>query len=72
MTFAAVMSDNGACCRSRAFAAALGNRVKHGRARSFRPQSNGKVERFNRTLVAEWAYARPHASETERDAAYPM
>ena len=66
----AVMTDNGACYRSRVFAAALGESVKHRRTRPFRPQTNGKVERFNRTLAAEWAYAKPYASEAERAAAY--
>jgi transposase InsO family protein len=36
-----------------------------------RDNLNGKVERFNRTLLAEWAYARPYASDTERQAALP-
>jgi transposase InsO family protein len=31
-----------------------------------RPQPNGKVERFNRTLLEEWAYLRPYASNAER------
>ena len=33
---------------------------------SYRPQTNGKVERFNRTLHAEWAYARPWRSDGQR------
>ncbi|MBC2868716.1 IS481 family transposase [Streptomyces mexicanus] len=37
--------------------------------RAYRPQTNGKVERFNRTLLDEWAYLRPYTSNDERSAA---
>ena len=60
-----VLTDNGACYRSHDFAAALGD-VRHSRTRPYRPATNGKVERFNRTLLAEWAYARPWTSEGQR------
>jgi transposase InsO family protein len=65
-----VISDNGSCYRSRLWAATcaqLGITPK--RTRPYRPQTNGKVERFHRTLADEWAYARPYHSETERRAA---
>ena len=66
----AVMTDNGACYRSRAFAAALGDDVKHRRTRPYRPQTNGKVERFNRTINQEWAYARVYLSDDARAETY--
>ncbi|HEX7740393.1 MAG TPA: IS481 family transposase [Marmoricola sp.] len=65
----AVMTDNGACYRSRDFAAALGA-AKHVFTRPYRPQTNGKVERFNRTLATEWAYAKPYLSDEARAADY--
>lgn len=60
----AVMTDNGACYRSRDFATALGN-ARHIRTRPYRPQTIGKVERFNRTLAAEWAYADSYTSNED-------
>ena len=65
-----VMTDNGSCYRSHNFAKALGPGVKHRRTRPYRPQTNGKVERFNRTLVAEWAYAMTYMSDAARAATY--
>ena len=62
------ITDNGSCYRSRLFAEALGV-VTHRRTRPYRPQTNGKVERFNRTLLEEWAYVRAYTSEAERVAA---
>ena len=65
VTIERVLTDNGACYRSRRFAAALDG-VRHSRTRPYRPATNGKVERFNRTLLAEWAYARPWHSDGQR------
>jgi transposase InsO family protein len=70
ITIERVISDNGSCYRSRnwtATCASLGIIPK--RTRPYRPQTNGKVERYHRTLASEWAYARPYATETERRAA---
>jgi len=69
ITIARVLSDNGACYRSQAFAAALAG-TPHKRTRPYRPQTNGKVERFHRTLADEWAYARPYRSDHERCQAF--
>jgi transposase InsO family protein len=71
ITVQRVLTDNGNCYRSRVFAQALGPDIKHKRTRPYRPQTNGKVERFNRTMLEEWAYARPYRSEAERVAAFP-
>ena len=49
-------------------AAGLGIRLK--RTRRYRPQTNGKVERFNKTLLEEWAYARLYRSNDERRRAF--
>lgn len=67
-----VLSDNGACYRSHAWrdtCAALG--VKHKRTRPYRPQTNGKIERFHRTMADGWAYARFYDSDEQRRAALP-
>ena len=70
ITVTRVLTDNGACYRSNDFKQALGSDVKHKRTRPYRPQTNGKVERFNRTMLEEWAYAQLYTSETQRVAAF--
>lgn len=62
-----VLTDNGACYRSRAFAASLiASRTRHRRTRPYRPQTNGKIERFHRTLAREWAYVQVWLSNAQR------
>ena len=70
ITVERVLTDNGAAYISHAWHdehAALG--IKHSRTRPRRPQTNGKVERLNRTLLEEWAYKRLYTSESNRRAA---
>jgi transposase InsO family protein len=65
-----VLTDNGAPYRSAVHALAcraLG--IRHLRTRPYRPQTNGKAERFIRTLLAGWAYGAVYASSAERTAA---
>ena len=63
ITVRKVLTDNGSCYRSRRFAEALGD-VEHRWTRPYRPQTNGKVERFHRTMADEWAYAQRYRSDT--------
>src|SRR4051794_10183905 len=65
-----VMTDNGSGYRSklhRKACEALG--IRHLFTRPYRPRTNGKAERFIRTLLNEWAYKRPYTTSTERRAA---
>lgn len=67
-----LLSDNGACYRSRALrAVAQTAGLRHRFTRPSRPQTNGKAERFIRTLLAEWAYAQPYGHSRSRTAALP-
>ena len=72
VTVERVLSDNGSYYRSHAWTntcAQLGITPK--RTRPYRPQTNGKIERFHRTLADGWAYARHYTSETQRRTALP-
>jgi transposase InsO family protein len=67
-----VLTDNGSCYRSREWATAIKHTdVIHKRTRPYRPQTNGKVERFHRTLLAEWANIRLYRNENCRRRALP-
>ena len=62
-----VLIDNGANFCFNAFAELLAERrIVHRRTRPYRPQANGKAERFNRTLTDEFLYAKRFRSESER------
>jgi transposase InsO family protein len=72
VTIQRVLTDNGGCYRSflwRDTCAELG--VAHKRTRPYRPQTNGKIERFHRTLVEGWAFKKFYNSESARLAALP-
>lgn len=71
ITVERVLTDNGPCYCSRAWrAACAAEAITHKRTRPFRPQTNGKVERFHRILIEEWAYIRDWNSERQRLAGY--
>jgi transposase InsO family protein len=62
-----ILTDNGASYRSDVYRDTLaGHDIRHKRTRPYRPQTNGKAERFIRTLLDEWAYARPYRSNGDR------
>jgi len=61
----AVLTDNAKNYLGKDFTAALEG-IEHRRIRPRRPQTNGKVERFNRTLLEEWAYVRLYTSNNQR------
>jgi len=65
-----LMTDNGPAYRSAAHGIACKTMgIKHIRTRPYRPQTNGKAERFIRTMLREWAYAAVYGSSSERAAA---
>jgi transposase InsO family protein len=63
----AVMTDNGGCYVSKLFKRTLAEcGARHIRTRPYRPQTNGKAERFIRTAKNEWAYARAYRTSAAR------
>jgi len=67
ITVLRVMTDNGSCYRSRAFAKACQRlELKHIRTKPYTPRTNGKAERFIQTSLREWAYARAYMNSEQR------
>jgi len=64
-----VLTDNGTCFKRRWAEACADHGIAVRKTRAYRPQTNGKAERFIRTLLERWAYAYPYAHESERLAA---
>lgn len=65
-----LLTDNGMAYRARVFARACGTwAVRHRFTRPYRPQTNGKAERFIQTLLREWAYRFPYRTSARRTAA---
>jgi transposase InsO family protein len=73
ITVSHVMTDNGSCYRSKAFARACGDLgLKHIRTRPYTPRTNGKAERFIQTALREWAYAVAYPTSKHRAAELPV
>jgi transposase InsO family protein len=72
VTVERVLSDNGACYRSRLHAEACSELgMRHLFTRPYRPRTNGKAERFIQTMTNRWAYGAIYGSSQERTAALP-
>lgn len=73
ITFRRLLTDNGACYKSRRFARLcqrLG--LRHLRTKPYTPQTNGKAERFIQTALREWAYAKAYESSRQRAQQLPL
>jgi transposase InsO family protein len=68
-----VLTDRGSTYRSRLFASTCKNLgIKHHFTKPYRPQTNGKAERFIQTITREWAYARSYKSSNHRATFLPL
>lgn len=73
VTVTRVMTDNGSCYISKAFAKACKRlRLKHIRTRPYTPRTNGKAERFIQTALREWAYAKAYDTSEQRAKDLPI
>ena len=67
ITIERVLTDNGSAYVSRRFRQALNRHtIKHYRTKPYRPQTNGKAERFIQTMLLGWAYKRPYNTSNQR------
>ena len=66
-----VLTDNGTCFKRRWAEACAARGIAVKKTRAYRPQTNGKAERFIRTLLERWAYAYSYETESARLAALP-
>jgi transposase InsO family protein len=64
-----VLTDNGTCFKRPWAEACAAHGITAKKTRAYRPQTNGKAERFIRTLLERWAYAYPYEHEPQRLAA---
>ena len=72
ITITRAMTDNGACSKAFAFRDACEHRgLRHIASRPSTPRTNGKAERFIKTILTEWAYARAYSSSDQRAAELP-
>ena len=72
VTVERVMTDNGSCYRSNAFARTCKQlTLKHVRTKPYTPKTNGKAERFIQTALREWAYAQAYPSSDRPAAEMP-
>ncbi len=67
MKVTGIMTDNGSCYRAKAFIR-MGRKLglKHIVTKPYRPQTNGKAERFIQTALREWAYVRAYDASDQR------
>ena len=72
ITIERVLTDNGTCFKQRWQDACQTRQITIKKTRPYRPQTNGKAERFIRTLLDRWAYSTPYSTEQDRAHALPL
>lgn len=73
ITIKRVLTDNGSCYRSKLWRNACEKlQIRTKKTRPYRPQTNGRAERFIQTLLREWAYTKIYVTSNERMAVLPV